>query len=785
MPQIRCHAIGDVALPEQPPQSLVDLLIRLGLSSAAGVERMRGRVRRLARDLPVFESVWVDALAQARVITPYQAAEINAGRGERLALGPYVLLRPIASEGYGRLFSAQEISSRRRVRLLAVSAPPEIAVEIQAQLEQLVVRCRQVDSPHVAMISACGTHGDQIWAECDEVEGVTAAEALTRHGRMPAAAVLEIARQMCTALVATEAADVLHGDVSTAGLVIGSDGLAQLLMPGLRPILRPEEGYAFADLPPAAYDGLAPERAADGGPPSGAAEIYACGCLWWQLLAGRSPYSGGNSLTKLRNALSARRPSLSRLAPDTPAALLEVIDECMRRDPIARPKSFEALQKRLGPSTRSGERALRDYLAGRGGGLVRRPASRRIVMRRGTRRSWAGPAVIATILLSLATWPLWRGALDRENIARPVAPTTGGPPTDDTRTSASDPPGRARAQSSVVQASFNAIDDSANPRPVKLLRTDRAHHLDELDLPPRCIVRGPVEGNSGGRPQINVPRMGLSITAADVRFENIDFVWDHPASSLKNAGQRGAIVHLLADSAEFRGCSFQATEAAATLPVAILWQSGAGRDPQQNLITGQVKLVDCVLARVSDGLACHYSGALQVKATNTLFVGSGALVALDHFPQSDEPVVVAMSQTTVRGGTALACRYGATKSSVGHVSIIASGCVFAPADGNSLLRMIGKSSPRGLLRSIQWSGDGSLITPSVPLAAWSNMAGKSSVLSETSLEIAGLVRSRVEFAGPTDDIPGGSAAVRWQAPLRSIDPPGIDARRLNRGRKAK
>jgi len=84
------RAIGDVVLPEQPPQPLVDLLSRLGLATSADVERMRRRVRRLARDLPVFESVWVDALAQARVITPYQAAEINAGRGERLAIGPYV-----------------------------------------------------------------------------------------------------------------------------------------------------------------------------------------------------------------------------------------------------------------------------------------------------------------------------------------------------------------------------------------------------------------------------------------------------------------------------------------------------------------------------------------------------------------------------------------------------------------------------------------------------------------------------------------------------------------------
>ncbi|MCH8921881.1 MAG: protein kinase [Planctomycetes bacterium] len=765
-------------MPEQPPQPLVDLLTRLGLSTASAIERMRGRMRRLARDLPVFESVWVDALAQARVITPYQATEINAGRGERLAVGPYVLLRPLISEGYGRLFSAKEIVSGRRVRLLTVSASPEAAGEIRSKLEQLVVSSRQVESPHVATVDACGIdcdqNGDRIWAECRDVDGVTAAEALTRHGRMPAAAALEIARQMSAALADTEAAGVLHGDVSAAGLIISPAGLAQMPMPGLRPILRPEEGYAYADLQPTAYDGLAPERAADGQPPSGAADVYACGCLWWQLLVGRPPFSGGNSLTKLRNVLSARLPSLRRLAPDAPALLIEVIEECLRRDPNDRPVSFQVLQTRLGPASRSGKRALRSYLAGRGGGLVRRGASRRARGRQSGRRSWAGPALIAMILLALATWPLWRRALDGENTAPPLATTTAGAPADDPQSSSASQEDRATPRNPLVQASFNAVDDSSNPRPTRVLATDRTHRLDELDLPPRCIVRGA----SGGRPQINVPRMGLSITAEDVRFENVDFVWDHPATSSSSNGQRGALVYLLADSAEFRGCSFQATKAAATRPVAVLWQSGAGRDPQQSLITGQVKLVDCVLAGVDDGLDCHYAGALHVAVTNTLFLGTGALVALDHFPRSDEPVVVAMSQTTIRGGSALGCRYRAADKSVGRISIVAGGCVFAPADGTSLLRLRGEGSPDGLLRSIQWSGDGALITPSAPLAAWSNADGKSKAIDTASLEIDGLVRSRVQFVGPAGDVPGGSGAVRWQAPLRSIDPPGIDARRL-------
>ena len=79
---------------EEPSLPLLAMLGRLGLS-ANEVRAVRGRARRLARGVPLFDTVWVNALAQARVLTAFQAAEINAGRSARLLVGPYVLVRPL------------------------------------------------------------------------------------------------------------------------------------------------------------------------------------------------------------------------------------------------------------------------------------------------------------------------------------------------------------------------------------------------------------------------------------------------------------------------------------------------------------------------------------------------------------------------------------------------------------------------------------------------------------------------------------------------------------------
>ncbi|HEX3872443.1 MAG TPA: hypothetical protein VHV77_18490, partial [Pirellulales bacterium] len=98
---------------DMPPPALVDLLGRLGLAAPAQVLAVQGRVKRLARGLPGFEQVWVDALAQARVLTPFQAGEINAGRSESLVVGPYVLVQPLESLGYAVSYRARELASSR------------------------------------------------------------------------------------------------------------------------------------------------------------------------------------------------------------------------------------------------------------------------------------------------------------------------------------------------------------------------------------------------------------------------------------------------------------------------------------------------------------------------------------------------------------------------------------------------------------------------------------------------------------------------------------------------
>ncbi len=789
---------------ELPPPQLVEMLERLGLASAAQVARMGRRVRRLARDLPQFESVWVDALAQARILTPYQAAELNAGRGQSLRVGPYVLCERLPHPHYVATYRARQVDSREIVRLAIIDNVGPRAGEILQQLESLVGCVKRTSEDHdyhgafhapyqLAPISRVGADGDRIFAAAPWTEGRTAAQWMIHHGRFPADVVLEIARAMLAGLLELEKIGVCHGDVSTSSLILTDTGGVALSMPGLRGILRPEEGYAHADLLPEAYDSLAPERISAGTPPNVRSDIYACGCVWWHLLCGRPPLLGGSSLAKLRAAQAAEICDVRRHAPDMPAPLAAAISACLEREPNRRPESMARLASVLGSPTRNGKEALADCLAQAGRNTVRWTTTVRSIRKSRRTPFWLAGAACCLVAAIAIIWPIWHGSARPSAAASPqlAAKHPGG------RVPGSEVPHRKSGTSGqsadiprppspnrdpsppVVQAAYQQTETRLQDL---VLAAERPQLLASLDLRPGQCVRGP----TGKRATAVVPRSGLVIDKEGVRFENIDFVGSPTAAQNEAGATESALVQLYVSRAEFRGCSFQGGAAvtgraerghlATFAPAAIRWVHPAGADDADiSLPSGRLQLADCVFYRVCAGVDCRTAGARAIELGNTLHLDAGPLVRLDHWPRLDEPVSIALSQVTLRGGGPLLDLPAPhVEEQPGEIAILSIACAFVPETGEPLVRFRGSAPTGRLLAGVRWTGQGSLVAPRVPVFAWREPDGRQQTADESALSIAGLVRSEVAFAGRSSGDPAASRLVRWQAPLQSPNPPGID-----------
>ena len=761
----------------QPPEELVDLLARLRLARADQVRAAAGRVRRLARNLPAFDSVWIDALAQARVLTPYQADEIHAGRGLGLQVGRAVIHQPLASPAYARTFRAWDSESARWVRLTLLKAPGDETAALAGRLKTLVrLGVRLPPESRVLPVVAFGAEGETAWTLAPGVRGETAAEWMVRHGRFPPAVVADIARQMLAALAACEQAEIVHGDLGVGQIWLDPRGQVWLPEPGLRAAVRPEEGYGRATLPCEAFDCLAPERVVSGGPADLAGDLYACGCVWWQMLAGRPALGGATALAKMRAAQTARIEDIRMLAPDVEPALAEAIADCLHRDPQRRPHSISALAERLNAGSPKARRALARSVR-RSDRTFRLASPIAAASSRSSRRATLGIAAAGLLMaLVVGVWPL--GARWLEQVRGPLAKQNASPKGRDVSAGAVDakrmqsastetPARQAHRDDSVVQASWTPEEN------VLELDASQPLRMSELALSPGQTVRG----RSGKRVQLIVPTGGLEIDVDDISFENVDFVGG--ASPAAGTNRKRAIVRVRAWRASFAGCSFQSSEGGKSphksLPAAIEWLGKpATADAELELPSGQLTFERCIFHRVSAGIDCRLDAAAVFELSEVLHLGPGPLVVLDAAPQADEPVKLTMSHVTLRGAAGLLeCRYGELGAAPGRLAVEASNCAFVPAEGQGLFLFRGEAHPEPLFEQLVWTGQGSVLARESPLALWERAQGQALAAAEESIQAEGLVRTDVGFAGDAEESPGASRIVRWQVPLRSTDPPGI------------
>jgi len=816
-------------MPLAPPPYITEILEALGLTAASEVRRAGRHVRRLTRQLPQFESVWLDALAQNGVLTRWQASEIGGGRGKRLRLGPYVLTEPLPDCLYATSFRARDITSGQEVRLIVAERTGRAAMETAGRLRELVeaasarintydalpIAAGQVEqdsTPPATAVSrpdTCRPAGAlRLWIAAPWIPGRSAADWLICHGRMPPVAVMEMARAMAAALVVLEAGGLCHGDIAASSLWIGSHGRIALPLPGVRGVLRPQEGYSRADLPPEAFDYLAPERVAQGTVPNIAADLYACGCVWWHLLCGRAPLGGGDSLAKLRAAHEARISDPRHWAPDTPAALAEAILACTRPTPERRPRSAAELAALLGPPNREGSRRFQHSLRaaerpGQSWPAMRSPEAPRRPRRLG--QAAAMSLALAGALL-VAAWPVWNAVRPHTEETPALRSEVGRPRPSEPKPTHQEPPTTHSAQTldeDIVPAAYvfesedkdqtDTENEASGPEATNgKLPSGRATSvvdpphdlvLDASDLSnlERLALRAGqrVVGPHGARLRMRVPASGLHVAAdnADtgqpIRFEGIDFIWDHPYPDI------GAMVVVEAGNVRFRSCTFQGRGAGKT-PAAVRWiHPPPSRKNALSLPSGSIGFDGCLFRNVATALDCQTRGTIRLEFLNVLHLGEGPLARSSHWPHADESIHLILGQVTVREAAALwQCRMEDSLSTPGRVLIHADDSVFALSDGGALVSLHGEGEPASLLPNLSWVGEGALVTPGTQVVTQQRPGGTSERLDDTGVPMAGLVLSRVEFAGPAGGEVANSELLRWNAPLRTAAAPGCSPARL-------
>lgn len=188
------------------------------------------------------------------------------------------------------------------------------------------------------------------YARCESLD-----ELLGRTPKVPLRSALALFRGITRGLRAVHVQQIVHRDLKPENiLLVKEEGrvVPKVSDFGLTKVLNPDEPpaphglsshFRFMGTP----EYMAPEQAKDPGRVDTRADLFAMGCLLYELVTGEMCFDGESGAESMYRAARSEYVAVGDLAPAAPAALGEVIDHLLRPKPEARLDSCEKLLERL------------------------------------------------------------------------------------------------------------------------------------------------------------------------------------------------------------------------------------------------------------------------------------------------------------------------------------------------------------------------------------------------------------------------------------------------------
>ena len=155
-------------------------------------------------------------------------------------------------------------------------------------------------------------------------------ELLIRGGRLPWEVVAEVGRELLSALTWLESARLLHGDLVPRNVRLDPRGGIHLVDPFSRRLSQP--AFALTDqLTLRDCDGVAPEQVGTGRAADARSELYALGCLLWQLLTSRPVVLSADPVTRMMKQKDHDIADVRGPVPDCPEWMSRLIQSMTRR----------------------------------------------------------------------------------------------------------------------------------------------------------------------------------------------------------------------------------------------------------------------------------------------------------------------------------------------------------------------------------------------------------------------------------------------------------------------
>jgi serine/threonine protein kinase len=265
------------------------------------------------------------------------------------SIGRFELISELGAHPLGVLYKAND-PKRGHVALLAIEASTLTAVSRQ-QVQQLFSRARTaalLNSPNIASVYGGGEADGFVFLSMEFVDGVTLRTAIARDGRMSTGEVVDIARQLCTALDHAQSKGVVHQNLHPGNIKVEWDGAVKLMdygldLPDKRKIDDPALHYALRYASP---EQLRSEQL------TSRSNLYTLGAVLYELVTGARAITAEDPEPIRKQVLNGEIEAPKRVCREVRQSISDAIVKAMSVTPGERYESAAVLVREFESSNR-------------------------------------------------------------------------------------------------------------------------------------------------------------------------------------------------------------------------------------------------------------------------------------------------------------------------------------------------------------------------------------------------------------------------------------------------